>query len=82
MAVYRATPTCPYCGEVIAKGVYKNQKNIPFQFRLIGDTFIRWDYIEHTCEGKEKADQEIKKSIDELLAEAKKKGALPPFMKQ
>ena len=82
MAVYRPTPTCPYCGKIIAKGVYKNQSKIPSMLRVIGDTFIRWDYIEHTCEGKKKADKEMEDFIDKQISDMKKKGTLPPFFKQ
>jgi hypothetical protein len=61
MAIFRPTPKCPYCGEVIAKAVYIDQSKIPSMMRLIGDTFIRWDYITHTCEGTKKAEAENKK---------------------
>lgn len=44
MAVHRDIPKCPFCGAVIAKGVYANRKN------FIGDTFIRWEYIKHECD--------------------------------
>jgi hypothetical protein len=71
MAVYRKTPACPYCGKIIAKAVYKNQSHIPFMFRVIGDTFIRWDYIKHNCKGKRKADKEIEKSIRDNLEKYK-----------
>ncbi len=82
MAVYRPTPACPFCGEAIAKGIYKDQSNTPPQFKIIGDTFIRWEYIPHTCAGKEKNDEKVKKEMSKLTAEFKKKGKLPPFFKQ
>jgi hypothetical protein len=52
MARYRPTPKCPYCGAEIARAVYKDQSKIPLMQRLIGDTFIRWDYIKHNCKSK------------------------------
>lgn len=41
MAVYRETPKCPICGKPTAKSVYDTKSEI------IGDRFIRWDYINH-----------------------------------
>lgn len=82
MAVARPTPTCPYCGKIIAKGVYKNQSGIPFMLRVIGDTFLRWDYIKHTCKGKREADKKMKAEIKKSIDEMKKKGKLPSFFKQ
>jgi len=43
MAIARPTPTCPYCGKPTAKGIYKDESDMPSFFRLIGDTFIRWE---------------------------------------
>jgi hypothetical protein len=54
MAIYRKQPTCPYCGKVIAKGVYKDQSHLPFMMRVIGDTFLRWEYKKHNCKKKPK----------------------------
>lgn len=76
MAVYRPTPKCPYCGAVIAEAVHS--KSGP---HFIGDTFLRWDYIKHSCEGQEKADKEMEEVLNKLLDEKRKKGTLPPFMK-
>ncbi len=81
MAIYRKAPTCPYCGEVIATAIYRDQSKIPFMQRLIGDTFIRWEYKEHRCEGKIKADEEAEKEYKKYRDEAIKKGTLPPFFK-
>lgn len=49
MAIIRRTPTCHLCGAKIAKAVYKDQSKLPLQLRVIGDTFIRWEYIKHDC---------------------------------
>jgi hypothetical protein len=53
MARYRRPPTCPHCGKVIAKAVYLDQTDLPLMQRVIGDTFIRWDYNKHTCSKKD-----------------------------
>lgn len=50
MALYREYPKCPFCKKVIAKGVYKDQSNLPVSMQIIGDTFIRWEYEKHECE--------------------------------
>lgn len=52
MAVYRQVPVCAYCGKPIAKGIYKDQSHLPWHQQLIGDTFIRWEYIDHKCKEK------------------------------
>ena len=49
MAVYRPTPTCENCGEPIAKAIYEDESFLPPNQRLIGDTFLRWEYIDHNC---------------------------------
>ncbi len=83
MAIQRTVPKCPYCGDVIAKGVYRDQSNIPFMQRLIGDSFIRWDYIKHSCPGKIEADEQSKKDHEKWLKEARESGReIPPFFKQ
>lgn len=48
MAIARRPPTCPKCGETI-KGIFKDQSNVPIMHRLIGDTFIRWNWEGHMC---------------------------------
>ena len=78
MAVFRKNPKCPYCGEIIAKGIYRDQSNIPSYMRVIGDTFIRWEYLDHTCDGKKKAQGEMAELIDESGIKEK----LPQFFKQ
>jgi hypothetical protein len=79
MARYRPTPTCPYCGVIIAKAILK--KPTP-GITFIGDTFIRWDYVKHNCKGKKEADKKMKNEIDKAWDKIKKRGGkLPPFMK-
>ena len=48
MAKYRKPPTCIKCGATI-KAMYNKQSNIPTMFKLIGDTFIGWDWDSHKC---------------------------------
>lgn len=48
MAVARKAPICPKCGQGIG-GIYKDQSNVPMMHRIIGDTFIRWDFEGHVC---------------------------------
>lgn len=49
MSVYRETPKCPFCGEVIAKAVYKKHDG-----NFVGDTFMFWENIPHDCKNKSK----------------------------
>ena len=42
-------PTCPYCGEVVAKAKYKDQSGLPVALQTIGDTFLGWEYFDHDC---------------------------------
>lgn len=56
MAKYRPTPVCPYCGKPVAKAIYKDQSKIPQIFRIIGDTFLRWEPIKHSCKGNREAE--------------------------
>lgn len=65
MAVARPVPKCQYCGKPIAKGIYKDESDVPFFMRIIGDTFIRWDYKECNCKGARKARKEHKKWVKE-----------------
>lgn len=48
MAVYRESPLCPKCGHPI-DGIYQDQNDLPSHLRIIGDTFIRWNYEDHKC---------------------------------
>ena len=48
MAIARRHPKCPKCGGQI-NGIYKDQSNIPIMHRIIGDTFLGWDYAGHVC---------------------------------
>jgi hypothetical protein len=52
MAVFRESPKCFKCGEPI-RAIFDDQKDIPMMARLIGDTFIKWDYEGHNvmCKG-------------------------------
>lgn len=43
MAIYRELPRCPNCGEIIANPIHFDKPD------FIGDTFIRWEYLEHKC---------------------------------
>ena len=63
MAVARPTPTCPYCGKPTATGKYKDQSNIPQLMRIIGDTFLGWDYKDCNCKGAKKSRKEHKKAM-------------------
>jgi len=77
MAVYRPTPTCPHCGEIIAVAI--RRKTAQF---FAGDTFIRWEYKKHSCKGKIEEDKRIKKEVDAIWEKIKSEGGkLPPFMK-
>jgi len=51
MAIARQPPRCTICGEVVAKGIYKNQSHLPPTMRVFGDTFLRWEPIRHNCKG-------------------------------
>ncbi len=54
MAMHRRTPKCPYCKVPIGTPVYQDQSHLPVNQQIIGDTFLRWEYIEHECkEGNE-----------------------------
>ena len=46
MALFRKTPTCPFCNKVIAEAV------IDTESKIIGDNFIRWNYLKHGCNTK------------------------------
>ena len=46
--IYREPPCCIFCGKVIAEAVYHQQpKDTPLMELFIGDSFVRWEYIEH-----------------------------------
>lgn len=46
MALFRETPKCPICNKEIAKQI------IDTESKVIGDNFIRWEYLEHKCKQK------------------------------
>lgn len=50
MAVYRETPKCPFCGEIIAKAVMKTL--MPFQEPIFGNNFSHWEFEKHECNWK------------------------------
>ena len=66
MAIMRTAPTCAHCGAVIATAIYQDQSDIPPIMRIIGDTFIRWDYIYHECEAGKKFAEQIRKQCPTL----------------
>jgi hypothetical protein len=49
MAIFREIPKCIYCGEPIAKAIYRDISKIPFGMQMIGDNFIKWEFIKHEC---------------------------------
>lgn len=49
MALYRENPKCTKCGGII-NGIYKDQNHLPLEQRIIGDTFLGWDWGGHKCE--------------------------------
>jgi hypothetical protein len=78
MAIHRETPTCPFCGKPTAKAIYKDQSNVPWFMQMIGDTFIRWEEIKHSCKGMKQFEKECKKAakesgLDKLIQEIRKK---------
>lgn len=66
MAVSRQTPACPYCGKDLARAIHKNYSDLPRFVRPIGDSFIRWEWLNHTCKGQRKAEKEWQKKIKGL----------------
>jgi len=45
---HREPPRCIFCGKVIAEAVYHQQpKDTPIYELFIGNSFVRWEYIEH-----------------------------------
>lgn len=77
MAVYRATPTCPFCGAPTADAIYnKTPKN------WIGDSFSHWQDINHSCKQMRKYLREYakrpevieaRKRLDKAIKEIKNK---------
>ena len=69
MAVYRPVPKCNFCGEPIARGIYNKNSH------KIGDNFIRWEYLNHSCSGMRKYwedfhnQPEIKASLERFKEE-------------
>lgn len=48
MAIKRNQPVCPKCGESI-KAKHRYESDMPKSMRIIGDTFICWDWAGHKC---------------------------------
>ena len=72
MAILRQTPSCPFCEKPIATAVYRNQSDLPISMQIIGDSFVRWDYIECGCEGSMKAKEEFAAGFIGFSIETKK----------
>ena len=53
----REAPRCLFCGEIIAKAIYKDYKNYPIEMIPVGDSFLKWEYIKHDCKKKTKKDK-------------------------
>jgi hypothetical protein len=51
MAIIRETPKCLLCGKDTHKAIYQDQSNLPPRMVVYGDTFIKWEPIEHKCDG-------------------------------
>jgi len=49
MAVIRKIPSCPFCDEPIAKAIHKDFTGYPLEQIVIGDNFIRWEWLDHKC---------------------------------
>ena len=75
--IHRETPKCPFCGKEYAKAVYIDQSDIPLHDKIIGDTFIRWEYSKHSCNEekewreKQKNDPTYIKLVESLKKELK-----------
>ena len=67
MAVYRQTPTCPFCGKIIAKAVMYTR--LPHQPPKYGDDFSHWEYFKHNCKKKPIMSKEDKEKILNILRE-------------
>lgn len=68
MAVHRKTPECPFCGAPIAKAIRKKGS------KLIGDNFIRWESIPHSC-------KKMREHREKLQNDPKFNQAMKKFMK-
>ncbi len=60
MAVSRQAPRCEFCDEVITEAKYKDQSHLPINMQIIGDTFEGWEYLDHSCRGKEEFQKQVK----------------------
>ena len=66
MAVFRKPPTCSYCGKIIGRAITDQQRDVPKSQRIIGDNFIRWEYVNHSCPKKRKAEKEMIKNMGKI----------------
>lgn len=48
--INREVPRCSICGSRIARAIFKNESMLPGCMKTLGDTFIRWEYIDHDCD--------------------------------
>tara|TARA_R110000772_G_scaffold17946_3_gene50122 strand:+ start:217461 stop:217889 length:429 start_codon:yes stop_codon:yes gene_type:complete len=62
MAVYRETPKCPFCDEIIAKGQYLP----PNDNMICGDSFIGWEWLEHDCKSGIDLTEDQKEKLGEI----------------
>lgn len=53
--VFRETPKCPFCGAEIAFAVHEDKG-------IIGDSFVKWEFMQHMCDEKSKAVKKLTKS--------------------
>jgi hypothetical protein len=81
MAVAREIPKCFFCGKPIAKGIYKDQSKIPFMFRTIGDSFIRWEFHECNCKGAKAARKKARESAKKIAESLKNDPTLKNLFK-
>ena len=58
MAVYRESPKCIFCGEVIAEAIYRQQA--AHESPIYGDLFLRWEYFKHECKKQKEFQEKLK----------------------
>ena len=68
MAVYRETPKCPFCDEVIAKGQYLP----PSDNMICGDSFIGWEWLQHDCKSGIDLTEDQKERLGEISIKIEK----------
>lgn len=72
MAVYRTPPKCSICGKE-AKGVYKDESDLPDMLKTIGDTFLYWGKIDCDCEQKDILNTIDREFVNEQMKKLKTK---------